>query len=599
MCGIAGVYGKEITINQIKDCQVDLKDRGPDNSDYYKKDNITLIHTRLSILDLSSLGNQPMRDELSGTILIYNGEIYNFNELQKKIDPSLNETNDTRVLLKLFIKYGKDCFKMLRGMFAIAIWQEKEKKLTLVRDRFGIKPLYYAFVKNVFYFGSETKVINTLGVDKNLDNKSIKNYLVNGILENNNNTMFENVKTLEPGTILSINNKGLTKETYWSVHNYSYQKIKKNEIYESLRDKLDEVIKLHLLSDVNVGLTLSSGIDSQILLKYLLKFKTEVTSYTYGYDEKIYDESKFVENNYENNQIKKFNCILNPKNLIHELSEAIEYFQTPLGGLGTLSLYHLMKKVKKTGTKVILSGEGGDEIFFGYKYYFYAYLLDLKNNNKLNEFHNEIYEWEKKTGEDLNESKTNSYLLEDKIYGSLAPDGTQLSSKSLEGDFLKDVSLEGIEVYKKNHLMNINFLDITKKKLPKLLMFQDRCSMSNSVESRVPFLDHELYDLIRSVDTSHHIKNGVLKNMLRNELDSSLTNNDEKKYVAAPQREWLKNDLYEEINEIILDGYLVKNKIINKNIFFDNYKKYKESNILGNSFFIWKVLNLEILYNKL
>ena len=331
----------------------------------------------------------------------------------------------------------------------------------------------------------------------------------------------------------------------------------------------------------------------------MLKFKPDITSYTYGYDEKTYDESEFVINNYENFQIKKFRSVLRPKNLINELNEAVDYFQNPLGGLGTLSLYHLMKKIKKTGSKVVLSGEGGDEIFFGYKYYFYAYLLDLKNNNELDKFNSEIIKWKNITGEDLIESNQNSDILKNKIYGSQAPDGTLLSNESLEGDFFKDVSLDKIEKYEKDHLTNINILDITKKKLPKLLMFQDRCSMRSSVESRVPFLDHELYDLIRNIDTFYHINNGLLKNMLRNELDDSLIEDSQKKYVAAPQREWLKKDLYEDVKEIILDGYLVKNKIINKNLFFDKFKQYSESNALGNSFFIWKVLNLEILYNKL
>mgnify|MGYP003952698247 CR=1 FL=1 len=188
MCGIAGVFGANINREQITACHKALAERGPNNSGYYQKNKLTFIHTRLSILDLSSIGNQPMIDENTGTVLVFNGEIYNFKELQNKINANIKPTNDSQVLLNLFLKYDVDCFKMLRGMFAIAIWQPKKQKLILVRDRFGIKPLYYTYSNNVFYFGSDIKALEAIGIKKTINNVSIKNYLVNGILENNSSS---------------------------------------------------------------------------------------------------------------------------------------------------------------------------------------------------------------------------------------------------------------------------------------------------------------------------------------------------------------------------------------------------------------------------
>ena len=599
MCGIAGVFGKKLDINQINNCQNILKNRGPDFTDYFQKEDITLIHTRLSILDLSSNGNQPMIDKETGTVLIFNGEIYNFKELQNKINNKVAAFNDTRVILNLFLKYGFDSFKMLRGMFAIAIWQPKEKKLILVRDRFGIKPLYYNNDNNNFYFASEIKALQVMGVNRNFEYKSIKNYLVNGILENNSETLFENIFPVEPGTIITIKKNNVTKKKFWNSKIITKNFIKKNEINEAIRDKLNEVIKLHLISDVKVGITLSSGIDSQILLKYILDQNKDISAYTYGYENKVYDESDFVKEKYKDLNIKKVNSILKPNDLISELNEAIKYFHSPLGGLGTLSFYNLMKTIISDNTKVILSGEGGDEVFFGYKYYYYAYLLDLKITNQIEKLNYELKKWKELTNEDLANDIFREKYLENKIYGSLAPDGTQLSSELIEGEFLRNIKLEdNSPIFQSNHLEAINQIDIKEKKLPKLLMFQDRCSMNSNVESRVPFLDHELYEMARNISADNHINNGNLKSILNTELNKKNKKNIEKKYVAAPQREWLKKDLYKSVKEIVFDGYLVNNKMINKDNFLNKYQKYSESNELGNSFFIWKVLNLEILFNQ-
>ena len=258
-----------------------------------------------------------------------------------------------------------------------------------------------------------------------------------------------------------------------------------------------------------------------------------------------------------------------------------------------------MKKIISDNTKVILSGEGGDEVFFGYKYYYYAYLLDLKITNQIEKLNNELKKWKELTNEDLANDIFKEKYLENKIYGSLAPDGTQLSSELIEGEFLRNIKLEDNNpIFQSNHLEAINQMDIKEKKLPKLLMFQDRCSMNSNIESRVPFLDHELYEMARNISADHHINNGNLKSILNTELNKKNKINIEKKYVAAPQREWLKKDLYKSVKEIIFDGYLVNNKMINKDNFLNKYQKYSESNELGNSFFIWKVLNLEILFNQ-
>ena len=598
MCGIAGVLGEKLEIDKINFCLNHLKERGPDGNGFYRKEKITLIHTRLSVLDLSSEGSQPMIDERTGLVIIYNGEIYNFNDLQKKYLNS-NYKNDTRVILNLFIKFGIKTFSLLRGMFAIAIWNPKSQELIIARDRFGIKPIYYSNQNNNFYFGSDVRALEAIGVKKKISERSIKYYLVDGILEDNENTLYEGIRPLKPGKIIRIKNSKLNIIDFWKANKVNKIKIKKKEVQEALDEKLLEVIKMHLISDVKVGLTLSSGIDSQILIKYMLKLHKDVSAYTYGYENKIYDESTYVKNKYISENVKILKNILKPNDFLSELKDAIEYFQSPIGGLGTLSLFSLMKLIKKDKTKVILSGEGGDEIFYGYKYYYYAYLLKLKKKNKVDLLNKELELWKKTANEDLSNFVKNINELKINIYGSQAPDGTSLSSIPIAGEFFNDLKIKNYKHFKKissDDLKNINLIDITAKKLPKLLMFQDRSSMKSSIESRVPFLDNELYEFSRNIEISNHIGNGTLKNLLRKNLYNDYNSN-EKKYVATPQREWFKAELYEKIKEILFDGYLVNNKIINKELFFKEYKKYKEDENLGNSFFVWKVLNLELLQN--
>ncbi|MBI04996.1 MAG: asparagine synthase (glutamine-hydrolyzing) [Pelagibacteraceae bacterium] len=601
MCGIAGVFGEKLNKDKIFSCQESMRSRGPNYSGYYQNNNITLIHTRLSILDLSEFGNQPIIDKTSGTAIVFNGEIYNFQELQNKIDNKIKATNDTRVILSLYLKYGLEIFSMLRGMFAIAIWESKNNRLILARDRFGIKPLYYFKDNDKIYFASEPKALFKLGLPKNINFSSIKKYLVDGILENNHETFFDNVIPIKPSTIMLIEKNNINTKRFWNEKRNNNIANTKN-IKEDLSEKLNEVIKSHLISDAPVGITLSSGIDSQILLKYILKHNQNIKTFTYGYTDKNYDESNYVKDKYKDLNIKIISSVLESNDLIKELNNAVKYFQCPLGGLGTLSLFHLMKKIKESDVKVILSGEGADEIFYGYKYYFYAYLLDLKINNLDKKTKYEIMKWKNLTGENLSEDIKDDKIMLEKIYGSQAPDGTHLSSKSLTGKNLNDIKIKSNNyIFKNNHLENVNKLDIWEKKLPKLLMFQDRCSMNSGIESRVPFLDHELVEMINELDTNNHINNGNIKKLLKENLEGANIDNKlfkEKKYVAAPQREWLKIELYHKIKEIIFDGYLVNNNIINKDNFYQQYKNYNESKSLGNSFFIWKVLNLELFFNN-
>jgi len=608
MCGIAGSFLNTPSEESIRKALNYLKERGPDNSGVYQDSLISLIHTRLTVIDPTDEGKQPIIDTNTGVTIIFNGAIYNYRELQKKynLDPRIN--SDTRILLLMYLKFGLSFVDKVNGMFAIAIWDPRSHSLHLIRDRFGIKPLYIHSNNNKILFASEVNALFALGVEREIDLNSVKNYISEGILENNKITFFKKIKPVPPASIVTINKSQTTINKYWDLNNKS-QENKKNQysdkdISEMINEKLTKAINSNLVSDVPVGLTLSSGIDSSIILKNLLENKklSKLSTYTYGYDDLKYDETRLIKKNNTDSRIDHNFDKMNSNSLIPDLTKAIDYFQSPLGGLGTLSMFNLMKIVQRDKIKVILSGEGADEVFAGYKYYNYANLMDLKCSNRHDELSSELKYWHKLTGEDLSGDIKNNKIFNDKIFGLKAPDGTKLKSFNLEGPAIRELPTNTGLIDKldsNKNLFNLRYEDIFTKKLPKLLMFQDRCSMHSGVESRVPFLDHDLVETVFSLDSTKLIKNGVLKYLLRN---NSKVNNDsninfsQKKYVATPQREWIKQDNYSEIVDIISSSKLGEMGIINLENFKKQYMDYKKSNEIGNSFFVWKVLNLSMLY---
>lgn len=607
MCGIAGCLNNKPSDIEISNCIEALRSRGPNDENYIQEENVSLIHTRLSILDTSNKGSQPMHDERKDVYIIYNGEIYNFKKLRDQNYFNKNIQNDTEIILRLYLKEGIKFISKLKGMFAFVIWDKRSKKLYLVRDRFGIKPLYKLYKNKKLFFGSEAKSIFALGVERKINFDTVKTYIRNGLLENNKTTFFQDIDTVRPGTYEEYSLDGLKIVEYWNLkENISnkYEKISDlNELKKTIKTKINSSVSEHLISDVNLGVALSSGLDSQILLNILKENNIKnIKTFTYGFNESVYDESNLSSfKNFEIN-IDPHVSKINHKELIPLLNESIRYFDSPLGGLGTLSFYNLMKVARKENTPVILTGEGADEVFVGYKYYFYFYLKELIKSKNYVLIENEIKNWNLSNNEQLSMNNLGDMISKFTNNSIKAPDGTDLTDADLEGDYLKDNQSSQKHFIEKD----LSFYDELRKKIvkdlfidkiPKLLMFQDRSSMANGIETRVPFLDHELVEGIFSINSNNLIKNGKLKFLLRQIYKNKLISNtnQEKKYVATPQREWLKSKNYDEIYDIINSGKLKKNKIINFNNFKSRYIKYKKTEELGNSFFVWKILNLELM----
>ena len=595
MCGFIG-FTKKDDISKYRNI---LKHRGPDNVELFKNEYISLLHNRLSIIDINSEANQPMVDNINGNVIVFNGEIYNYKELKIKYNLKCTTLSDTEVILKLYALLGKKFIDELNGIFSFAIYDNNSKKILLYRDRFGVKPFFFSLSNNELSFASEVKAL--INEKSKFNNKIIYEYLEYGLVGHNNESFFENVLSLAAGHFMEYDliTKKHDIKRYWDISRTEVLCISHKDILEKTYDLLSDSLRLNLVSDVEVAISLSSGTDSTLITKLAQKHQQKFKAFTFGFEESDYDEVARVKNNFDLSNLELHPVYLKKDNFLDVLKESLLYFEIPLGGVGTLSAYNMMKEVKRQDIKVILAGEGSDEVFGGYKYYYPAFFSDIKNKELLEK---ELFHYNKRhnTNMQSNTAEFEKFLLLANSNRVLAPDGTTASNTHI-GKELLDIQVDiqkSVKLFN-NNLNNLMYQDLFYKKLPKLLHFQDRASMANSVEARVPFLDHRIVDFIYSLPSSYKIKNGETKYLLKEILRQKFNyveKTQTKHYVATPQREWLKDKkVMNEILDIVRNGYLKKNEIINFDSFYLDYKKYSNETELGNSFFIWKIINLEFL----
>ena len=600
MCGFIGFIGS----NDSKDLTSILNHRGPDSNSSVSNNYCTFIHNRLSIIDLSTDANQPMKDTNNGNIIVFNGEIYNYKELKNKYNNLQYSTNsDTEVLLKLYTYLGIDFINELVGIFSFAIFDNNEKKIILARDRFGVKPLYYFFKDNKFIFSSEIKGILPFVKSYRYEESSIFEYLEYGKLAYNEQTFFKDIVSLDAATILEYNieKKQINRKKYWDIDDKTdYSDLSDSKIIDKTYELLSNSIDMNMVSDVEIALSLSSGIDSTLIANMALQKGQRFKAFSFGFKNSSYNEVEEIEKRWKNNSIDLLPVYLSKDSMLKTLKEATYYYETPLGGLGSLSSYNMMKEVKNHNIKVILSGEGADEIFSGYQYYYPAFFKDIESDYNLLEKELLLYSRNHNKNIIINSNDYKSLLKSIDTNNILAPDGTSPINSYTDIKFKKQFVQNSFKKkLMKSTLNELMYLDLTQKKLPKLLHFQDRSAMANSIEARVPFLDHKLASFIYSLDSRYKIKDGQTKYLLKRILKDKYGFVDKKiikHYVATPQREWLKDkDIMNTILEQLRYSKLNSLGFINFDKFAKDYKVYSSSKELGNSFFIWKLINLEYL----
>ncbi len=533
MCGIAGYISKEqnlINEKQIKDTLNLMKRRGPDNTDYkkinYSNCEINLLHSRLNIIDLHPRSNQPF--EQDGYQVVFNGEIYNFLEIKKKlIDKFEFKTqSDTEVLLKSYIFYGDRCVEHFNGMWAFAIWDPHKKKLFLSRDPFGEKPLYFSTLKNSFLFGSEIKFIRSLSKIKFEFNKDlIKKNLFLGYksVHKDNQTFFENIFSVKNGENIFVDtNLNIKKEIYWKPKLSIDHKMKYSDAVSNTLDLLLKSLKFRLRSDVPIAFCLSGGVDSSLLASLAKKkLNLDINTFSIFDNDERYDELENIK--LINNNLKSNSTIIDvtklKSNFLKKVEEITIYHDSPLATISYYIHALLTEKISKN-FKVTISGLGADEIFTGYYDHYLSHLATVKGLSCYNE---NLSSWKthvlpiirnksfKNPLKYIEDPKNRDGIYET-VFGLDKFSKTKFEDKFEEKKFCKEI------------LRNRMFNEINFETLPVMLKHDDLNSMYNSIENRSPFLDKDLYNFSLTIPAEHLIKKGFQKKILRDVGDNILDN---------------------------------------------------------------------------
>jgi len=621
MCGIAGVYNltkepssKEVLKSKVSS-MIDIIDhRGPDDSGVFANGNVCLGSRRLSILDLSDLGHMPMVDKKTGNCIVHNGEVYNYLELKRSL--GLNDVisnTDTEVILNAYIKLGKSCVHEFNGMFAFAIWDAQNKKLFMARDRLGIKPLFYAKYKNKIYFSSEIKSILKAGIPFEPDMDIIYDYLVYGVYDHSEKTFFKNIKQIPAGYTLELNNNNFKLEKYWdldpdleiNINEKSKSEFNNFRTTEKFLDLLSDSLQLRLRSDVPIAVHISGGLDSSVMLSGInsvLGGQKNLRAFSYYYGEDKYDEKKYAEEIIKNGnweaEFYRFDA-----NDVPDLTKKAMWFQEqPFPGIITLAKHKLISKSKDYGAKVILEGQGGDDIGAGYQYVFASHVLDLIESGNSDMAIMELNNFGKINGYNAKENMGNFVNSLASYYNTgYSADGSSfLKHNCINTDFINEHKHDlSFPKPFNSHLLNMQYRDTRFTKLPRILRSCDRASMASSRELRVPFLDHRLVELMFFLPGGEKIKSGVqrvfMRDAIKNKFPKWVTSSP-KKTVVDPQREWLRTDLSEWVSDILHSSSFNDLGILDINNVKEEYKNYKNTTNPKNSFFLWQWINICIWY---
>ena len=638
MCGITGIFNfnnELVNISMLKRMTDALRHRGPDDEGYtlihskngYCKqligndsadefkdvfENITISnnitdkfdlafgHRRLSIIDLSSSGHQPMSND-DGTIwLTYNGEVYNYIELKDelaKLGHTFRSSTDTEVIIHAYEEWGHECLNKFNGMWAFAIWDQNENQLFCARDRFGIKPFYYYKDEEQFFFASEIKALLQCGIKYNPNEDAIGNYLAFGMKDYSENTFFDCIKQLMPGYYMLIDDEGVEIINYYDLKPTPIDTNKPDcTSYEkTVNDLLLNSIKLRLRSDVAVGSNLSGGIDSSIIvscISSIFRVKDYVT-YSFFTKDANSDESEFV------NIVLREKNVANKHTYIENVNEKIIYsiikkIDEPFRSFGILSIDSVFNLISTDDTKVILDGQGADEIFYGYGHHYVYHLFEHLRLFRVISFVKDL-KWIVHHNKGIKISLIKflismfmPYFIKDTIKRhTLKREGITIFPSKFEDKLFKNIK-------------NINELtkySLIESPLPEYLNFEDKISMSYSIEARVPFLDHVFVEYGSRIPYTCKIHNGVRKYVLRESfkdvLPKQIYERMDKKGMTNDEELLFKTALKDYVNGVYSSSEFKSRKYWNAGKIQRDYDLFIREQKSYNPIF-WRTLAVEL-----
>jgi asparagine synthase (glutamine-hydrolysing) len=622
MCGIAGFTGFKNNIQLAEMANSCQSHRGPDNQSSWSDGNIAFAHQRLSIIDLTDCANQPfIKGDL---VLVFNGEIYNYKELQLQLQNEKGVTfissSDTEVILEMFNHYGAACLDKLIGMFAFAIYNTSDQSLFIARDHFGIKPLFYTSINGAFAFSSELKTLCKIpGFDKTINPKSLVSCL-NYLWVSGNETMFKGCYKLPPAHFLTFTAKrGIKIEKYWELEDEQQASGNENEIIADLSEKIKSSVARHMVADVPVSSFLSGGLDSS-LISVLAKEKNEhlstYTISTLSKDKKIEqmpDDEKYAKILADSYQFDH-NVIEISPDILTEFPRMVRALDEPIGDPAAINTYLICKAARKKGVKVLLSGMGADEIFFGYRRQ-KATLMGIKYNRlpkiikdttaafinilpvKLFGKGFKFGRWAKRFISFATLPTDEAYMRSYSYY-----DTTELKELFTKEYFTaidqlnKEHKALFNSKYKGDTVNQICNTDIQMFMLGLNLTYTDRASMAASVEVRVPFIDKIMITTAMGIPGRFKIKDGISKYILKKAAERFLP----KKIIYRPKasfgvpiRSWISADLKDMVDDLLSEKSIRERGMLNYP-FVKNLIEKDRNGEADNAYQIYQLLTLEL-----
>lgn len=617
MCGITGIFnfnrGQKVDDIHLKHMTNALVHRGPDDEGFFIDNNIGLGHRRLKIIDLET-GGQPMLSFDKNIVVVFNGEIYNYLQIRKTLISKGHKfytNSDTEVIINAYREWGVECQSKFNGMWSFALWDKSLGRLFLSRDRIGEKPLFYSFFNNSLYFGSEMKSLFSADIPKEINEELTELYLSLSYIPGKE-TYYKNIFELLPGNCLLINTDGVKYHQYWDLPEIDESNMNKNkkQIYEEFTYLLEDSVKIRMVSDVPFGAFLSGGLDSSSIVSLMSKNSDfPIETFTIGFNEKKYDESKLAKIVSEKFCTNHNLGFVNPQSLQFFINKICAHFDEPFGDNSAIPTFQVSEYASKK-VKMVLTGDGGDEVMSGYPSYLglkyfelYSKLPSfLKNNisNALNINSNIFsknvnkklrYLFELSLSADMNFAESISSKKPVTHLNNIKQITKNIKNVVKIEDYMSD--LDSKIPYKDLFYKNMYF-DL-KNRLPfGYLPKVDRMSMANSIETRAPFLDYRLIEFLTKVDKKIKIENFQTKSILKNTIGKNLPVEifkSKKMGFVAPLDYWFRNDSSNKIlDELKAFNWDLNSSFIEKMI-FDN-----KNNSSDNGLFLWQLLILKKHY---
>lgn len=618
MCGIAGIISNNpelVQANDIKKMIDRLAHRGPDGEGVWinKEGSIGMGHRRLAIIDPSALSAQPMHF-LQRYTITYNGCIYNYREIKASLlkqGYSFATQSDTEVILAAYDCYQEKCLSLFDGMFAFAIWDEKEKVFFAARDRFGEKPFYYAQRQEAFYFASEMKALWSLGFSNKPEERMMLNYITLGYVQNPSNksqTFYPGLLSLPPAHYLSyqLYNNKLETTAYFNIDKQYTQDISFEQASMHLAEMLESSIRLRLRSDMPIGFNLSGGLDSSTIVTLaneITKSSNNLKTFSAVFPEFEKDETSYIQQLISQTNVQNYTVTPTAEELIRDLIKISWHQEEPFPSSGIYAQYRILELARQHEIKVVLDGQGADESLAGYHKYIHWFLQEVLSHHRFGKF-----------------SKERKFLAENNIQikwdirniiAAFLPSHVAIALEKAEYKRIinhpyinkslilqsKGREWEGVDKPIITKLNDILYFNTMCNGLEELLRYADRNAAAHGIEARFPFLQHHLVSFIFSLPSSFKINNGftkwILRKTMENKLPEKITWRTNKVGFEPPQKKWMEDkrlgDLIHECKRALVNNQLLIPEVLNKKVVPMN--EHEANN------FDWRYLSAGLLYS--